>query len=78
MNQSSVKSKAELLSLIESLASENSKCWENSSATDFIEALGAWLNDAEGYYKSVDLDLDVNEASWQLFADALQAARNYE
>ncbi|KOY37918.1 hypothetical protein NB614_20745 [Vibrio parahaemolyticus] len=76
MNQSSVKSKAELLSLIESLSSENDKCWENSSAIDFIQALGAWLNDAEGYYKNVDLD--VNEASWQLFADALQAARNYE
>ncbi|MGF1742876.1 hypothetical protein L4C34_17735 [Vibrio profundum] len=78
MNQHSVKSKAELLSLIKSLASENSNFWENRSATDFIEALGAWLSDAEGYYKNFNLDIDTTEASWQLFADALQAARNYE
>ena len=78
MSNSSVSNKADFLSLIQSLLSESSKDWENQMANDFIEALGAWLNDAEGYYKNFNLEVDANKPSWQLFADAVQAARYYE
>ncbi|MCF6442126.1 hypothetical protein L1077_22115 [Pseudoalteromonas luteoviolacea] len=78
MNKPSVNSKSELLSLIKSLSLENPESWENKTASDFVEALGAWLNDADGYYKNFNLAVDADTPSWQLFADAIQAARHYE
>ncbi|EOI6606422.1 hypothetical protein ACMVC6_004490 [Vibrio parahaemolyticus] len=78
MNKPSVNSKDEFLSLIKSLSSENTDEWENKTASDFIEALGDWLNDADGYYKNFNLKVDTNQPSWQLFSDAIQAARHYE
>ena len=73
-----VESKEELLSLISELAKENPEYWENISTVGFLEALCSWLESAENLYKNLDLKTDANTPSWQLFADALQAATIYE
>ncbi len=73
-----IESKKELLRLIKNLSAEDSSKWENVSTSDFLEALGAWLEDADGFYKNFQLDTSSEKPSWQLFADALQAATIYE
>jgi hypothetical protein len=73
-----IETKAQLLELIHQLSEENPKNWENVSTQAFLEALGAWLGSAENLYSNLNLDTDANKPSWQLFADALQAALIYE
>ncbi|RYV01551.1 hypothetical protein SOPP22_14300 [Shewanella sp. OPT22] len=73
-----IKNKQDFLDIVKELSTENQAKWENQTATNFIEAIGAWLNDAEGYYSNSKIDIDSKEASWQLFADAIKASRFYE
>ena len=40
--------------------------------------MGAWLESANGFYNNFDLTTNADNPSWQLFADALQAAKVYE
>ena len=76
--QRQITTKTELTDLIAELASEDTAQWENSKLTTFLEALGAWLEDSDGYYKNAGLALDPDSATWQLLGDALQAAKVYE
>jgi len=78
MDYQKVENKEDFLKIIKKLRDDNQDAWENTSTVEFIAALGAWLNDANGFYQNVKLDTDANNASWQLFADALQAATIYE
>ena len=73
-----INTKEQLLSFIQDLSTQDSSSWENASAKDFPEALGAWLETADGFYKNLNLDTDSKKPSWQMFADALQAATIYE
>ncbi len=74
-----VRSKAELLAVIFELLDHNDAIeWTNETAYQFLQALASWLEDAGGFYKNIGDDLDPERASWQLFADALQAAAVYE
>ncbi len=73
-----IESKKELIQLIKRLRAEDSSKWKNVSTPDFLEALGAWLESADGFYKNFKLETSAEEPSWQLFADALQAATIYE
>jgi hypothetical protein len=74
-----IESRQELISLIFRLLDENDAIeWENETAYSFLQALAAWLNDADSFYLNINESRDPNNASWQLFADALQAAAVYE
>lgn len=74
-----VETKDEFLRLVSQLAADGDpQHWENGSARDFVEALGAWLKDADGFYLNMGREMDTSKPSWQLFADMLQAARSYE
>ena len=50
----------------------------NVSTDRFLEALRGWLDSCDGYYRNVGRSMDVDQASWQLFGDALAAAIVYE
>ena len=52
--------------------------WENRDIGSFLEAMGAWLEGSMGYYRNFSLDVNPDEPSWRVFADALLAARVYE
>lgn len=52
--------------------------WENADIPSFLEAMASWLEDCDGYYQNNGGQRDVNVADWQIFADALAAARVYE
>ena len=73
-----INTKEQLLLLIQDLSAQKSSDWENLTTKDFLEALGAWLESADGFYNNLNLDTDPTNPSWQLFADALQAATIYE
>ena len=73
-----IETKEQLLELIQQLSEGAQDNWENVTTQSFLEALGSWLGCAENLYKNLDLDTDANKPSWQLFADALQAALIYE
>lgn len=56
---------------------DNPASWENSTLERFLEAIGAWVEDMDGYY--------VNQASsvpepldWKVVGDILMAAKMYE
>jgi hypothetical protein len=71
-----VRSKEELITLIFELLDDNDAIeWKNDTAYTFLQAMAAWLEDADGFYKNANLKVDAKEPSWQLLADAMQAAR---
>jgi hypothetical protein len=51
---------------------------ENRDVHTFLQSLAAWLNDCGGYYRNMGQSLNIDEANWQLFADALTAATVYD
>jgi hypothetical protein len=52
--------------------------WENQDIYTFLQAMAAWLNDCQGNYQNAGESVDVEQGSWQLFADALSAASVYK
>ena len=52
--------------------------WENKDIYTFLQAMAAWLNDCQGYYQNAGEKVNIEQPSWQLFADALSAAAVYE
>lgn len=77
-DRENIRTKEELIKLIKKLSESDTTKWENVSTANFLEALGAWLEDAEGFYNNANLEISLEDPSWQLFADALQAATVYE
>ncbi|MDK2594047.1 DUF7660 family protein [Pseudoalteromonas obscura] len=73
-----VNSKLELIELLNVIAAEDAGTWENINTRDFLEAMAAWLESADNFYTNFDLPTKSDNPSWQLFADAIQAATNYE
>jgi len=79
MKRKIVQNKQQLLDLIFELLDDNDAVkWDNDTAYQYLQAVAAWLNDCDGYYKNTGQNIDTSQASWQLFADALQAGAIYE
>ena len=75
-----VKSRSDLVNFIGALRTDldnNSGDWENSTLPRFLEALAAWVESMEGYYRNQGLEFS-EEQPWALFATMLLAARTYE
>ena len=52
--------------------------WKNHDLPAFLEALSAWIEDMDGYYKNKNIPYDENNISWKNIADMLYAASIYE
>jgi len=78
INYEEIRTKEELLKLIKRLSEEDTTTWENNDIQNFLLAMSSWLEDADGFYKNFGLSTSAEHPSWQLFADALQAAKIYE
>jgi hypothetical protein len=77
---SQVKSKKDLVDYIQKLRSdfaENADDWSNSDIASFLEALQAWINDSDGYYKNQGVQ-PPKSPDWRFIALALSAAKSYE
>lgn len=55
----------------------NPSGWENADLPSFLEAMSSWLLGIEAYHKNMNRPYS-GEASWQLFAELLDAGRIYE
>ncbi|MFF1406479.1 hypothetical protein [Streptomyces sp. NPDC058294] len=56
---------------------EEGHSWENADLAGFLEALAAWIDDANGWYSNAGRNLPAS-GDWNFFARALQAATTYE
>ncbi|MFH8474758.1 hypothetical protein [Streptomyces sp. NPDC018000] len=75
-----VDSREDLASFIRSLHRNNvdgGDSWDNADLPRFLEALAAWIGDADGWYRNASHELPAN-GDWRFFARALQAATMYE
>jgi hypothetical protein len=81
MNGSTVQSREQLIDHLFRLLDDFDGAgnhWQNQDISTFLQAMAAWLKDCDGYYQNTGQPVDVEKASWQLFADALSAAAVYE
>jgi hypothetical protein len=56
---------------------ENPEAWENAKLPDFLEALAAWTEDMDGYFRNTGEETP-EQPDWQLVGIMLLAARDYE
>ncbi|MEU9296868.1 hypothetical protein [Streptomyces sp. NPDC048266] len=56
---------------------DGGESWDNADLAGFLEALAAWVDDADGWYRNTGRELPTN-GDWRFFARALQAATTYE
>lgn len=75
-----IRSREEFVAFVRGLRQEYLRRgheWENGSLDSFLEALAAWINDSDGWYRNVGKDLP-HGGDWTFFARSLQAATVYE
>ena len=56
----------------------NTGTWENTSLSDFLEALETYADDVQGYYDNVHPGVNADIPSWRTFADILKGASMQE
>ncbi|MFL0121099.1 hypothetical protein V2611_04795 [Tenacibaculum maritimum] len=56
---------------------DNSSNWENKNLKDYLEGLGSWIEDMDGFFENMNIDKPEN-INWKFIAMALSAATVYE
>lgn len=51
--------------------------WENRDLPSFLEAMAAWVDDMDGYYRNRG-EAVPEQPTWKMLVQILQAARVYE
>jgi hypothetical protein len=75
-----VQTRHDLVGFIQTLHRDlatNGSEWENPTLDRFLEALAAWTEDMDGYFRNRGQKVP-SEPTWQLIADMLHAAHLYE
>ncbi|MET7845724.1 hypothetical protein ABZT45_45935 [Streptomyces sp. NPDC005356] len=75
-----VDSREDLAAFVRSLHrshAEDGSSWENADLPSFLEALAAWIDDADGWYSNTGREVPAS-GDWMFFARALRAATSYE
>ena len=57
---------------------EHPESWENKTLPDFLEALGAYTEDIQGYYDNMKQNVNADKPDWATFADIFKGATIYE
>lgn len=57
---------------------DNPNSWENNTLESFLEAMGRYAEDVQGYYNNTGQNVNADEASWKVFYDLFQGAKIYE
>jgi hypothetical protein len=77
-----IKTKKDFISFVKLLVDDlknNPKKWENNTLEFYLDAIGSWTNDMEGYYEYIGINnIDYDKINWRIFADILLAASHYE
>lgn len=53
---------------------ENKEQWENKTIEDYLEAMSSYVEDIDGYYKNINLEM----VNWKVFSDILKGSSIYE
>jgi hypothetical protein len=69
---------AKFITLFRAELIEHPENWKNKTLPDFLEALGSYTEDIQGYYDNTSQHINAHDASWQIFTDLLKGARIYE
>ncbi len=75
-----VRTREDFIAFVESLARdvERGACdWENADLPSFLNAMAAWVQDMDGYYKNLGEPMP-DPPTWMTFAQILSAALVYE
>ena len=76
----SIRSREDLVEFVKALRKDlrdNPGSWENSNLDRYLEALGAWVGDMDGYYLNRDQQVP-QHPDWKIVGDTLMAAKLYE
>jgi hypothetical protein len=68
---------AEFIRLLRQNYVDNPQSWENDNLSAYLDAMAAWVDDSEGYFKNHSQPLPDPEM-WKLIALVLYAATMYE
>ena len=75
-----IKTRQDLSQFVGALRADlatNPDRWENPTLDRFLEAIGAWIEGMEGYYKNTGQP-HTDAPTWKTFGDILMAATMYE
>jgi hypothetical protein len=75
-----IKTKKDFLDFLSSLIKDldkNKSSWTNKNLESYLEGVESWVEDMEGYYENMNIQLP-EDISWRVFADILYAAKIYE
>lgn len=76
----SIRSREDFVAFVKALRKDlrdNPASWENATLDCYIGALGAWVEDMDGYYINQGKPVP-QQPDWKVAADMLMAARIYE
>lgn len=75
-----IKSKEDFISFVNSLLKDNQVNngeWENKDISSYLEAISSWVEDMEGYYDNMKLDVPTN-IDWKFIATLFYVGKIYE
>ncbi len=75
-----IRSRSDFVDFVNELLqdlNQNPDEWENGDLATFLDAVAAWVSDADGYYKNWGKEV-LEQPSWQTFGRILLAAKYYE
>ncbi len=75
-----VRSREDLAQFVRTLADDlrqRPEAWENVALGPFLEAMSAWIEDMDGYYRNKG-EAVPSQPEWSTLAEILAAARVYE
>ena len=55
----------------------NSEEWENKSITEYLEGMASWVEDMDGYYNNMKLQMP-RDIDWKFIATLLYVGKIYE
>jgi len=68
----------EFIELLHEDYRKDRKSWQNKDLDHFLEAIGRYANDIQGYYDNTNKNVNADQPSWQVFADILKGSKIYE
>lgn len=57
---------------------DNPASWGNNKLDTFLDALSSYTENMQGYYDNMKLNVNMDKADWQTFADIFKSATMYE
>ncbi len=76
----SIHSREDFVAFIKALSKDyhdNSPSWENTDLESYLDAIGAWVEDMDGYYSNQGLSIP-RQLDWKVMGAILMAAKTYE